>query len=117
LTIHIYRDVYYVGLSNKSISRRKGTRVDYANSFVLKNHYNEYECRLAGKKHNWEWPEGATRPEWSDGEDVFGCGLVLSPDNKWAIFFTMNGLLFGQFFVVRNTVRTKRWKPIKNWDN
>jgi hypothetical protein len=52
---------YFVGFYNKSISHRKGTRVDYANSFVLEIGYNEYECLLAGQKHNWEWPERAKR--------------------------------------------------------
>jgi hypothetical protein len=68
------------------ILNSSGTKVNYANSFVLEIGYNQYKCPLAGKKHNWEWPEGAKRPWWTDGDDVFGCELVLSPDDKWAIF-------------------------------
>jgi hypothetical protein len=42
------------------------------------------------------------RHEWPDGPinckgDVGGCGLVRNADNKLSIFFTGNGLLFGQF--------------------
>jgi hypothetical protein len=36
-------------------------------------------------------PEEAIRPEMTQFENVFGCGLVLDPDNNLAIFFTLNG--------------------------
>jgi hypothetical protein len=41
-------------------------------------------------------PEGANRPEKKQYGNVFGCGLVLDPDNKLAIFFTLNGQLLGK---------------------
>jgi hypothetical protein len=53
-------------------------------------------CRLDGEYHRFELPEGATRPEEKDYGNVYGCGLVLDPDNKLAIFFTLNGNLFGE---------------------
>jgi hypothetical protein len=30
---------------------------------------------------------------------VFGCGLLMDPDNKLTIFFTLNGILLGKFFL------------------
>jgi hypothetical protein len=60
--------------------------------------YSTY-CWISGKKHAFEWPEGATKPERvgpiTGGVD--GCGLLLSPDNKLAIFFTLDGILSGKF--------------------
>jgi hypothetical protein len=29
--------------------------------------------------------------------DVIGCGILLNPDKKLAVFFTGNGILMGQF--------------------
>jgi hypothetical protein len=57
-------------------------------------------CLLSGHEHFLEWPAGAVKPKWTGTgcEDVFGCGLVLSVDNKLAIFFTTNGTLMGKLF-------------------
>jgi hypothetical protein len=41
-----------------------------------------------------------TEPEWNGPGDVFGCGLLMSPQNKLSIFFTENGILIGQFICV-----------------
>jgi hypothetical protein len=30
--------------------------------------------------------------------NVFGCGLLMDPDNKLTTFFTLNGILLGEFF-------------------
>jgi hypothetical protein len=35
------------------------------------------------------------RPEQNVQENVFGCGLLMDPDNKLSIFFTFNGILLG----------------------
>jgi hypothetical protein len=53
-------------------------------------------CLLSGHEHFFEWPTGAIKPILYGCWDVFGCGLVLSPDDKLAIFFTINGILMGQ---------------------
>jgi hypothetical protein len=52
-------------------------------------------CHLSGRQHQFHWPFGATKPE-SKGLGVDGCGLLLT-DNKLAIFFTINGILIGEF--------------------
>jgi hypothetical protein len=52
---------------------------------------------LSGYIHNFEWPNGAIRPEWNGQGDVVGCGLLLNPENNLFIFFTANGILMGQF--------------------
>jgi hypothetical protein len=57
-------------------------------------------CWLSGKEQKFDWPNGAIKPKWNGHGDVVGCGLLQSPDNKLAIFFTVNGLLLGQFFHV-----------------
>jgi hypothetical protein len=31
--------------------------------------------------------------------NVYGCGLLMHPDNKVTIFFTLNGFLLGEFFL------------------
>jgi hypothetical protein len=42
--------------------------------------------------------EGAIRrPEKKKYANVYGCGLVLDPENKLSIFFTLNGNLLGEF--------------------
>jgi hypothetical protein len=41
-------------------------------------------------------PEGAKK--YDSSRNVYGCGLVLDPENKLAIFFTSNGMLIGSFF-------------------
>jgi hypothetical protein len=53
-------------------------------------------CLLAGERHSFEFPEGAIRPEMKEHGNVFGCGLVLDPKDKLAIFFTLNGILYGE---------------------
>jgi hypothetical protein len=42
-------------------------------------------------------PVGAS-PEQNIQENVFGCGLLIGPDNKLTTFFTLNGILLGEFF-------------------
>jgi hypothetical protein len=51
---------------------------------------------LDGTEHYFELPEGAIRPHYSYHLNVFGCGLVLDPENNLAIFFTLNGQLLGE---------------------
>jgi hypothetical protein len=57
-------------------------------------------CFLAGEYHRFELPEGAIRPKINQFGNVFGCGLVLDPDNKLAIFFTLNGQLLGKILSI-----------------
>jgi hypothetical protein len=54
-------------------------------------------CLLSGKLHDFEWPNGAIKPKWNGPGDVIGCGLLLNPENKLSIFFTLNGILLGKF--------------------
>jgi hypothetical protein len=53
-------------------------------------------CWLNGNLHTFEWPNDAIKPEWKGTGDVYGCGLMLSPENELSIFFTANGILMGQ---------------------
>jgi hypothetical protein len=41
-------------------------------------------------------PEGAKK--YDSSRNVYGCGLVLDPEDKMAIFFTSNGMFIGSFF-------------------
>jgi hypothetical protein len=61
-------------------------------------------CWLAGVFHHFEWQDGAIRPIRNFGTNVYGCGLVLDPKDKLAIFFTYNGQLMGELMleILRN---------------
>jgi hypothetical protein len=84
---------YCIGLSIRNIP--DGSCVaNSPNCYAIRD--GDDYCFLAGKVHEFEWPKGTTRPTWNGQGNVAGCGLVLSPDNKLAIFFTLNGILMGQ---------------------
>jgi hypothetical protein len=69
----------------------------YPNSYGIPTDHNYYGCYLAGENHQLELPEGAIQPRWERNiSNVHGCGLVLDPDNKLSIFFTLNGQLEGE---------------------
>jgi hypothetical protein len=70
----------------------------YRNSYAILDCV-ETEYYLAGEPHDFQLPEGAIRPEMKEYGNVFGCGLVLDPENKFAIFFTLNGQLLGEFYL------------------
>jgi hypothetical protein len=59
-----------------------------------------YMCKLpADKWHNFELPNGTfkTRAELKGIGDVVGCGILFESKQKMSIFFTLNGILLGQF--------------------
>jgi hypothetical protein len=89
-----FREGFRVGLAGGTICRPR-TLGFTQNSYALSSRHHCYYH--AGKKHDIEWPEGAIQPKWNGIGDVVGCGLALSPDNKFYIFFTGNGILLGQF--------------------
>jgi hypothetical protein len=72
----------------------------YPNSYAIKIADSYYECWVAGETHLFELPEGAIEPTWKTGnKNVYGCGLVVDPEDKLAIFFTLNGKLMGELMV------------------
>jgi hypothetical protein len=53
---------------------------------------------LTGNNQYSELPVGA-RPEPLNFQgNVYGCGILIHPDNNVTMFFTFNGLLLGQLF-------------------
>jgi hypothetical protein len=69
----------------------------YSNSYAFPRGGYLHQCWLAGNKHRFELPEGAIQPSWKRNDNnVFGCGLVLYPEDNLAIFFTLNGKLMGE---------------------
>jgi hypothetical protein len=52
-----------------------------------------------GRYEYTEVPVGA-RPEQNAQENVYGCGILIDPDNKLTTFFTLNGILLGEFYLV-----------------
>jgi hypothetical protein len=56
---------------------------------------NNYQFRLAGLQHHFEFPEGVIRPEVKETGNVCGCGILMNQDDKMTIFFTFNGILIG----------------------
>jgi hypothetical protein len=88
---------FYVGLSD-------GTIPDDDNLFIgeYQNSYGHscYEYCLAGERRLFaEEQEAIEAREKSNGMDVYGCGLVLDPEDKLAIFFTLNGQLMGELML------------------
>jgi hypothetical protein len=83
----------FVGLSNGNIL--DGSFVGGCpNSFAIRDGDDHY--LLSGKAHEFEWPNGATKPKWNGEGDVIGCGLLLNSAKELSIFFTGNGILMGQ---------------------
>jgi hypothetical protein len=69
---------------------------------------NIYQFRLAGQRHHFEFPEGVIRPEQKESGNVAGCGILMNPDNKFTIFFTINGILIGSVYF--NLIHIKKPK-------
>jgi hypothetical protein len=70
-----------------------------ANCYAISS--RSHHCFLSGIRDYFEWPNGVIKIKhknnWNGPCDTYGCGLLLSPTNKLAIFFTVNGILMGQF--------------------
>jgi hypothetical protein len=86
---------FWVGLSNGNFSADGQFICETRNYHYYGNGFDN--CSVSGETHTFQWPDGAIKPTWNDEEDVVGCGLLLSPNNKLSIFFTGNGILMGQF--------------------
>jgi hypothetical protein len=72
----------------------------FLNSYAMQTGLLNYRCRLAGARHPFELPEGSVRPTWNRySVFVYGCGLVLDPEDRLAIFFTVNGKLLGELML------------------
>jgi hypothetical protein len=73
--------------------------ISQANCYAISN--RPHQCFLSGKLHNFEWPNGVIKIKHKSNLngpcDTYGYGLLLSPTNKLAIFFTVNGILMSQF--------------------
>jgi hypothetical protein len=54
---------------------------------------------LAGHRHEFQFPEGVIQPEVKDTGKVVGCGILMNPDDKLTIFFTVNGILIGSVLI------------------
>jgi hypothetical protein len=71
--------------------------------FVIGVCFREFNYVIAtistnGRYEYTEVPVGARLEQPNVQENVFGCGLLMDPDNKVAIFFTLNGFLLGELF-------------------
>jgi hypothetical protein len=95
---------FTVGLSNGIIPAVHTWNIDSPEYYGFRtgNDYaSHYDfCSVSGRDHAFEWPNGAIKPNliWGPGV-VIGCGILLNPDMKLAIFFTRDGTLMGQFLV------------------
>jgi hypothetical protein len=86
---------FWISLANGEISAAGQWICNSRNYHFFGNGHDH--CYPNTKKHIFEWPNRAIKPKWNGRGDVVGCGLVLSPNNQLAIFFTGNGILMGQF--------------------
>jgi hypothetical protein len=88
-----------VGLSNGDIP-------DISNATNSPNCYAIWAgkdcCFLSGKVHDFKWPNCTIKPKWYGQGDIIGCGILISPENKMFIFFTLNGILMGLLFLWEN---------------
>jgi hypothetical protein len=66
-------------------------------SYALHSARNFKYCCLAGNNHRFEPCLPVEKRQLNEGRNTFGCGLLLDPKDKLAIFFTLNGLLLGEF--------------------
>jgi hypothetical protein len=88
---------YKIGLSDGSA--KDAWIGEYPNSFAISTGYY-YEWCLAGERRQFELSDEAFRPKLKDnGINVYGCGLLMDPTDKLAIFFTLNGILMGEFLL------------------
>jgi hypothetical protein len=87
-----FRNIF-VGLSNGNVPYWSPVGC-FPTSFAIQDGCDY--CWFSGKSHHFEWPNDAIKPEWKGIGDVYGCGLMLSPENELSIFFTGNGILMGQ---------------------
>jgi hypothetical protein len=79
-----------VGLASENFPR-SGSRIgSLPNSYAFDN---SADCYIAGKIHN----TGVRTLLWNCRVDVIGCGLMQSHAKELSIFFTLNGMLLGQF--------------------
>jgi hypothetical protein len=54
-----------------------------------------YRCWVSGNIHRLDRPNEAAL--WNDQLDTLGCGLLLNPQGKLSIFFTVDGILMGLY--------------------
>jgi hypothetical protein len=54
-----------------------------------------YQFLLVGQHHRFEYPDEVIRPEVKEIGNVFGCGILINPEDKLTIFYTVNGILIG----------------------
>jgi hypothetical protein len=99
---HIYKKLskfseFYVGFAGD------GPNLNHLYHF-FRSGYDYYW--ISGNLHRFQWSNGALGPISNGIGDVYGCGLLLSPENKLAIFFTGNGVLLGawQFIIYLNGI-------------
>jgi hypothetical protein len=96
---HIFKiSAFWVGLSASGFI----TTGDYVNCIYNSAHSYAVPrgsdfCILSHNAYDFELPEGVAKPKWNGLGDVVGCGIVANSGNCLAIFFTLNGILLGEF--------------------
>jgi hypothetical protein len=102
----------YLGFSDGTlIDDYDGTWIwDAPNSYSIPTCANNYNvCRLNGKYHEFEVEERLPTFNMVGG-NVHGCGLLLNPNDKLSIFFTLNGQLMGEFYAGK--IGKKNWEEM-----
>jgi hypothetical protein len=85
---------FFVGLTKWSIAGSQfiGKKPD---SYAIE-YGNKTFCWIADEVHAFELANNENRPAYNGLGDILGCGLLMNPENKLAIFFTLNGTLLGK---------------------
>jgi hypothetical protein len=83
----IIRYAFVVGLTNREIPLGGliGLSPNSYNIGIPIPNGNFYQFRIAGQRHNFEFPEGVIRPVLKETENVCGCGILMNPDDKVTI--------------------------------
>jgi hypothetical protein len=100
-----------------------------ANSYAINIPINPnghfYQFFLAGERHLIEFSsDGGIRPEQKETGNVVGCGILMNPDEKLTIFFTLNGILIGSvliffylnlFICTKTIIQVANFQLIRRW--
>jgi hypothetical protein len=101
-----------VGLSDGAIPFDNTPIGEYENSFAITTGTggNAYEVWIAGWECQFDLQVGDIEPNFKYyGTNVYGCGLVLDPEDDLCVFFTVNGTVVGEFALEILRINKKEW--------
>jgi hypothetical protein len=94
-----FDEAFWIGLSAQPMPENVPYVGKYPNSYSYPPGHDYCVIADDHQYHKLEWPKELLKPkrELKGQGNVGGCGLLLDPNDKVAIFFTFNGKLIGNF--------------------